>query len=258
MGIPSLLSPQGLSTQTAQSAHKGHHCKAGERQPKTQGMHSPGRGAAGSWHSSQEFKIKIYQSALDLNNNAENSRGTPACLTRKASGEQRSIRQNVSEPAAALNSVVNEGEVAARGAERMKEKDGEEGWSSGFCNPPRSPPNPAQGTLQPALGTGLRELTFPALPGPSPAIPCPEHQFQQGTKESIPRADLANISATALGAPKDSVLRLSYQETILRQYCCLPQSFTRGFASFSFIKKQKTTLTLVKYNFLNSENRTKR
>lgn len=206
MGIPSLLSPQGLSTQTAQSAHKGHHCKAGERQPKTQGMHSPGRGAAGSWHSSQEFKIKIYQSALDLNNNAENSRGTPACLTRKASGEQRSIRQNVSEPAAALNSVVNEGEVAARGAERMKEKDGEEGWSSGFCNPPRSPQTQHR---------GLCSLPWARDSGNSHSLPC------QGLPLQFPALSTSSSRAPRRASPEQT-WQTSLQQLWVhpRTQCC--------------------------------------
>lgn len=143
----------------------------------------------------------------------------------------------------------------------MEKKDG-----SGLCNPPRSlqsqhstrsqlhhrrgippaacPGHGTQGSSHPCTAMDL-PLQFPALSTSS----------STALRRASPEQTWQTTPATALGAPKCS---LSCQETMLGEYCYLPQSITSGFAFLSFVKKQKITLILVKYNFLNSENHTKR
>lgn len=134
--------------------------------------------------------------------------------------------------------------------------------AQGSANP-WVPPNPAQHKVpaapggEPPCAASSRQgkLTPLQCHTPSSSIPCTKHKSNTAPR----RASLEHSwQTTALGAPKGSVLCLSYQETVLKEYCCLWQSIT----SVCFLlvcqkKPQNNTLILVKNSFLNSENCTK-
>lgn len=147
----------------------------------------------------------------------------------------------------------------------MQKKD-----DSGLCNPLRSLQSQHSTRSQlhhrrripaaacPGHGT---QGSSPPLPchGPSPSIPCSEHQLQHSTEESIPRADLASNPCSSSGCTQRlsalPVLPRNHTERIL-----LSATIHYKWVYFLIIcqKNKKITLILVKYNFLNSKNHTKR